>query len=256
MQNPAKSLPEPYYVDPSSGITIYHGDAFEVLHTLSGIDAIITDPPYSSGGAFRGDRTGSTVEKYVQSGQQAYRAEFAGDNRDQRSYAAWCSLWLTAAYRAANPGAVAAIFTDWRQLPTTTDALQAGGWVWRGIAVWDKTPASRPRQGAFTSQAEYVVWGTSGALDGEINSVYLPGVFTEMSPRGDDKVHIAEKPASVMDWLCQFSKPGALIVDPFMGSGTTLAAAKKLGRRAIGIEVDESYCAIAKARLSQEVLAL
>ncbi len=242
----------PYYE--AGGITIYHGDSFEVLHHLSGIDAIITDPPYSSGGAFRGDRAQSTVSKYVQSGQQAERTEFSGDTRDQRSFETWCALWLTAAFRASNPGAVAACFTDWRQLPSLTDALQCGGWVWRGVAVWDKTGAARPRQGAFTSQAEYIVWGTAGPLDVDANPVCLPGVFTEGPTRGDDKAHIAEKPFPVMRWLCQFSRPNGTILDPFMGSGTTLRAAKDLGRKAIGIEIEERYCEIAAKRLAQEVL--
>lgn len=233
---------------------IYHGDAFEVLHDIEGIDAVITDPPYSSGGMFRSDRTQNTVAKYVQSGQIAKREEFSGDNRDQRSYLAWVSLWMAAALKGANAGAVAALFTDWRQLPTTTDAFQAGGWVWRGVAVWDKTPAARPLLGAFTSQAEYIVWGTAGKHDSEGNPVCLPGVFQHGSPRGEDKVHIAQKPFPVMRWLCQFSRPGGLIVDPFMGSGTTLRAAKDLGRKAIGIDVSEQYCELAAKSLGQEVL--
>jgi site-specific DNA-methyltransferase (adenine-specific) len=243
---------KPYYE--KNGIVIYHGDCFEVLHALEGIDALITDPPYSSGGQFRGDRTGSTVAKYVQSGQQAERAEFSGDNRDQRSYLAWVSLWMAAALHASNPNAVAALFTDWRQLPITTDAMQAGGWVWRGLGVWDKTGAARPRLGGITSQAEYVVWGTAGSLNADANPVCLPGVVTAPSPRGDDKRHIAEKPLTVMTWLCKLCRPGGVVVDPFMGSGTTLEAAKQLGLKAIGIEIDEHSCEIAAMRLAQDVL--
>lgn len=130
------SLPAPYYAD--GGVTIYHGDMFDVLPHLSGIGAVVTDPPYSSGGAFRGDRAQSTSAKYVQTGTQAYRPEFAGDNRDQRSFLAWCALWMNAARIASEPGAPIACFIDWRQLPTMTDAIQAGGWMWRGIAVWSK----------------------------------------------------------------------------------------------------------------------
>lgn len=240
----------PYYQDDS--VVIYHGDMFEVLPSLNGIDALITDPPYSSGGAYRGDRAQSTVVKYVRSGTIATRYEFTGDNRDSRSYLAWCSLWLNAAHNAARPGAVAAIFTDWRQLPITTDALQAGGWVWRGLGVWDKTNGARPQSG-LTAQAEYVVWGTSGQND---LGIYLPGVHREPSPRGDDKLHIAEKPLDVMLWLGQLCRPQGTVLDPFAGSGTTLVAAKSLGRRAIGIEIEERYCEIAARRCSQEVLGL
>ncbi len=87
------------------GITIHNGECLSVLRSLSGVDAVITDPPYSSGGAFRADRTASTVDKYVNSGSEraTYISEFAGDNRNQRSFAYWSTLWLTAADDAANP---------------------------------------------------------------------------------------------------------------------------------------------------------
>jgi len=93
---------KPYYEQ--DGITIYHADCVEVLPELSELGALITDPPYSSGGQFRGDRTRSTVEKYVQSGTMAYRPEFAGDNRDQRSFLIWAGLWMGAARMASIVG--------------------------------------------------------------------------------------------------------------------------------------------------------
>jgi site-specific DNA-methyltransferase (adenine-specific) len=244
------SLPTPYYE--RDGITIYHGDALDVLPHLSGVGAVITDPPYSSGGAFRGDRTRSTVEKYVQSATLAYRPEFGGDSRDQRSYLAWCSLWMTAARAACTPGAPIACFTDWRQLPVTTDALQAGGWTWRGVAVWSKG-YGRPISSGFSSACEYLPWGTNGpALE---RDDYPGGVIECASPRGDDKQHIAQKPLGVMAWACRIAQRGALVLDPFMGSGTTLRAAKDAGMRSIGIEADEAYCKIAAQRLAQGQLS-
>jgi len=144
--------------------SLQQGDALAVLRSMpnASVDAVITDPPYSSGGFTRGDRTASTTTKYTMTGTQIERPEFAGDNRDQRSFGYWCALWLSECLRIARPGAPICVFTDWRQLPTTTDAVQSGGWLWRGIVVWDKTEACRPAMGRFAAQCEYVVWGTAG----------------------------------------------------------------------------------------------
>ena len=241
---------KPYYQDAS--VTIYHADMFDVLPTLSGIGAVVTDPPYSSGGAFRGDRAQSTVTKYVTSGINAYRPEFAGDNRDQRSFFAWSTLWLNAARNASTPNATLCSFIDWRQLPTLTDAVQAGGWTWRNIATWWK-PGIRMVRGSFSSSAEYVVYATNGPSesdhDGAVQNVY------KCTPI-KDKEHIAEKPADVMQWVMSVVRPSSLVLDPFMGSGSTLVAAKAKGHSAIGIEVDERYCEIAARRCSQETLDL
>lgn len=242
---------KPYYDE--DGITIYHGDCFDILHDLDGIGAVITDPPYSSGGAFRGDRAQQTSRKYVNSGTAAYRPEFAGDNRDQRSFLIWSTLWLNAARNASVPGAVLCSFIDWRQLPTLSDAIQAAGWTWRGVAVWSKK-FGRPTPGRFSNACEYVVWGSNGPM--EAWDSYPPGIYEASPPSGDAKSHIAQKPLEVMDWLLQVVRPGSVILDPFMGSGTTLEAAKRAGFRAIGIDVDERYCEIAAQRLAQGVLAL
>jgi site-specific DNA-methyltransferase (adenine-specific) len=240
---------KPYYQDGS--VTIYHGDMFDILPTLSGVGAVITDPPYSSGGAFRGDRAKQTSAKYVRTDTAAYRPEFAGDNRDQRSFLAWCALWMNAARQASVPGAPIASFIDWRQLPTLTDAIQAGGWIWRGIAVWSKK-YGRGNPAGFSSACEYVVWGTNGPALGQDD--YPAGVFECQPPQ--NREHIAQKPEAVMQWVCRIAPVGACVLDPFMGSGTTLVSAKNIGRTAIGIEVDERYCEIAARRCSQETLDL
>ena len=241
---------KPYYQDGS--VTIYHGDMFDILPTLSGVGAVITDPPYSSGGAFRGDRAMQTSAKYVNTDTAAYRPEFAGDNRDQRSFLAWCALWMNAARQASIPSAVLCSFIDWRQLPVLTDAVQAGGWTWRGLATWWK-PGIRMQRGAFSASAEYVVYATNGPaqtdFDGAVQNVF------KCAPAAN-KEHIAEKPADVMSWVVSVVAPSSMVLDPFMGSGSTLFAAKGKGHRAIGIEVDERYCEIAARRCSQETLDL
>lgn len=225
------------------------GDCLLELNRLpdDSVDAVITDPPYSSGGAFRGDRTLSTTQKYVDGRDQTHRADFAGDNRDQRAYGYWCALWLAECLRVTKPGGVACLFTDWRQLPTTTDALQAGGWVWRGVAVWDKTEAARPRKGVYRNQCEYVAWGSKGPLPDE--GPCLPGVW-RVSVGGDEKHHIAGKPLVLMTRIVEICPPGGIVLDPFMGSGTTGMACQRSGRDFIGIEIDEVHYSIARRRFA------
>lgn len=251
------TLPAPYYADDSA--TLYHGDALDLLPLLPArsVDAVVTDPPYSSGGAFRGDRAQSVVAKYVQTDTRAHRPDFTGDNRDQRGFLAWMSLWLNAARVATVCGGIVACFTDWRQLPTTTDAVQAGGWVWRGIAPWTKGFGRPNGPGRFTNAAEYVVWGTNGPVREHgaypVGASDLPevigGAFECLPPR--DREHVAQKPVDVMLWLLGIVPPQGRVLDPFAGSGTTLLAARSLGLTAIGIEMDEHACEVAARRLER-----
>jgi site-specific DNA-methyltransferase (adenine-specific) len=227
--------------------TLYLGDCLTIIPELSGLDGIITDPPYSSGGQFRGDRAQDTRVKYVQSdSSNKGLPEFSGDTRDQRSFHFWAALWASAALHACKPGAVACFFTDWRQLPISTDYLQAGGWVWRGIVPWVKNSA-RPQMGRFTSQAEYVVWGSSGPMPLDRGVGCLPGFFQYGAPQ--DREHVTQKPEDLMRDILRLLPAGATVLDPFMGSGTTGVAAMANGLNFIGIEMNPEYYAIARRRI-------
>ena len=240
-----------------AGITIYHGDALAVLSELppGSVDVLATDPPYSSGGMTRGDRAQGVHAKYVQNDSELGNAlpTFSGDNRDQRAFALWEALWIGETRRIVKAGCIAALFTDWRQLPTTTDALQVGGYVWRGIVPWHK-PGARPTQGRWSNACEYVAWGTNGPR--ELTGRAFPGFFQANAPTCEERSHITQKPLSLMVELLAIVPAGGVVLDPFIGSGTTLEAAKQLGLRAIGVEIEECYCEIAARRLSQEVLPL
>jgi site-specific DNA-methyltransferase (adenine-specific) len=150
--------------------------------------------------------------------------------------------------RVAKPGSPLCVFTDWRQLPTMTDAIQAGGWVWRGIVVWDKTEACRPAMGRFAAQCEYVVWGTAGPSNDDEDVGCLWGVIRE-PVRMADKHHVTGKPTAVMQRLVQICPPGGIVLDPFAGSGTTGVAALLEGRTFLGVEVAGEYARIASDRL-------
>lgn len=231
---------------------VRQGEALALLRELDdcSVDALITDPPYSSGGQFRGDRMQDVHTKYTRTDSSTNdRPEFAGDNRDQRAYAYWTAMWLAECGRVLKQGAPIVLFTDWRQLPTTTDAIQAGGHVWRGIAVWDKTEASRPILGGFRSQSEYLVWGTNGPRNEEecARVGVVPGVLRHPN-KHDDKHHVTGKPTALMRQVVRVCPPDGVILDPFAGSGTTLVAALVEGRRAIGFERVPEYVAIARKR--------
>lgn len=244
---------KPYYQH--GGITIYHGDARDVLPELEPVDLVLTDPPYSSGGMVRSDRTNLTAAKYQRSGIRGL-PEFSGDNKDQRAWTSWMADWMSFVRQSAAPGALCFGFTDWRQLPASTDALQWAGWTWRGIVTWHK-PSGRRLQGRFASDTEFIVWGSNGPMPFDLESSAGPSaVVVCNAPRGDDREHIAQKPVEVMKHLLAVVPDAQTILDPFMGSGTTLVAAKDLGRKAIGIEIEERYCSIAARRLEQEVLPL
>ena len=241
----------------TDSLHLFQGDALPVLQGLPDevADAVITDPPYSSGGLTRSDRMADPAQKYEQSGTTLRRLTFSGDNRDQRSWAYWCQLWLSECRRVAKPGAYLCMFTDWRQLPIATDAVQAAGWVWRGIVVWDKGEGARaPHKGYFRHQAEYLVWGSNGPLPANYEAGTpgpFPGVF-KYPVKQADKFHLTGKPTELMKRLVEIVPAGSVVLDPFMGSGTTGVACNALGRKFVGVEYDAEYYKVACERMTEE----
>jgi site-specific DNA-methyltransferase (adenine-specific) len=231
---------------------VHRGDALAWLSGLpeASADAVVTDPPYSSGGMLRGDRTGTTRTKYSSSkSAHGQYADFSGDNRDQRAWGYWMSLWLGEAIRVVKPGGVLIMFCDWRQLPTATDVVQSGGWVWRGLIPWIK-PDSRPQQGRFTQNAEFVVWASNGPMP--IGGATLPGYYIARAPRvNEGRRHLTQKPVGVVRSLVRIAPRDGLVIDPFTGSGTTGVACVHEQRRFAGCEISRLHHANATERITQ-----
>lgn len=231
---------------------LYRGDALKILPHLpeDHVHATIVDPPYNSGGRTPNDRRAQTARgKYVSSNAAHDLPDFEGDCRDQRGYLAWLSLILADCLRITQTGGSALVFSDWRQLPVTSDALQAAGWMWRGIIAWHK-PIARPFCGGFRASCEYVLWGTKGPVDAAANPVYLQGMVSASQPRGKERQHITQKPLQLVDELVKVCPPGGTVLDPCAGSGTTGVAAVRSGRRFVGVELTAKYYEIARARLA------
>jgi hypothetical protein len=208
---------KPYYED--AAVTLYHGDCREILAWLEG-DVMVSDVPYGVA--------------YESGKDAALPRSIAGD--EDTSLRDWSlSVW------GDRP---ALVFGSWRRpRPAAT----------KMVLVWDTKGAlgmgdlSLPWKPAH--QEVYVLG--SGFVGHRGTDVLVHAPVQSMAANG--RVHPHEKPVPLMRDLIAKCPPG-VIVDPFAGSGPTLRAAKDLGRRAIGVEIDEGYCEQVARRLSQEVL--
>jgi site-specific DNA-methyltransferase (adenine-specific) len=139
------------------------------------------------------------------------------------------------------------VFTDWRQLPSVTDAIQAAGWIWRGIIAWHK-PVARVQVGRFTNSCEYIVWASKGSLSRK-GKPPLPGMYSQSAPHYSKRIHITEKPVLLLRKLTRIAPEGGTVLDPFAGSGSTGVAALLEGHRFVGVELSAHYAEQAAARL-------
>ena len=225
------SLPKPYYDE--GGITIYHGDCRDVLPGLAPADLLLTDPPYGVGLGSHADahesRPGVGLKKQAYASYDDTKENFAaivcpaivmalGIVKRGVVFCAGKNLWLL-----PQASAVSAIF------------LPAG----QGRTPW-----------GFQNLAHFALYGTAPNLNlGAKNTAIASTASSEKNG------HPCPKPIEWMTWLVSLgSLTGETVLDPFMGSGTTLRAAKDLSRKAIGIEIEERYCEIAAKRMAQGVL--
>lgn len=237
--------------------SVIEGDALRVAQRMpSGVaDLVLVDPPYSSGGRTLSQKQRDPRDKYCNTKQAGCKLPtFYGEHRDQRSWTWWCTAWLSESYRLLGEGGHVVAFSDWRQLPSLTDAVQAAGFAWRGLLAWDKTRATRPRKGGFRQQCEFLVWATRGEYSCN-RELYLDGCFRERIPVGQ-RFHVTQKPVGILRQLVQVARPEGLVVDLFTGSGSVLEAALAEGRRAIGVEFSPEYAAIARRRVRQAAVRI
>lgn len=121
------------------------------------------------------------------------------------------------------------------------------------LLIWHKTNSAPFANGVWRGDIEYCVHIRERGAYFEGNAKLKKKVFSH--PMVTDKCHPTVKPLPLLNKYIQIgTKPNDIVLDPFMGSGTTLRAAKDLGRKAVGIELEEKYCEIAANRLRQSVL--
>lgn len=225
----------PYYAD--DHVTIYHGDCREVLPNVSACEVLLTDPPYSSGGSQEAAKSAGSI------GTRSSEV-IAYDNLSTRGY----RNLMREVLRWANQCDEALVFTDWRMWIESYDAVEGAGWRVRNMLVWDKMQMGMGMP--FRNQHELVVYGKRSPA--AITSGKCGNVIA--CRRSGNANHPTEKPVDLLCAMLRTCVNTGTVLDPFMGSGTTLVAAKSLGRRAVGIELEERYCEIAAERCRQDVL--
>lgn len=230
----------PYYSD--DHVTLYHGNCLDpdFAEVWCAADVLVTDPPY--GMAFVSGQKKQTAE------ERAARV-IAGDATPEvrdKALDLWADVTIDGAEAPLRP---AAVFGTWRVPQPSYPVTQ--------LLIWHKKGAG-PGMGnldtAFGTAHEDIYllgeWPRTARRRGSV-------LTTETSPSGyTTKIgHPTPKPVGLMEILVESAPPG-VIADPFAGSGSTLLAARNLGRRAIGVELEEKYCELIASRLDQGVLDL
>lgn len=228
-------MQEPYYEDGST--VIHHGDALEVMDALpaGSIDLIVTDPPYVIGAV----SAGSLGSK-------------AGGWADMMNSAMWFSAWYRKADRLLRHSGAMWSFCNWRSLPVVMRAASDAGLSITSTLVWDKQWIGPG--GPVGLRPSYEMACLFTKPDFAIPDRGVPDVWQHKTGGHKPNGHPAEKPVDLMRRIIRTSGNAGVVLDPFMGSGTTLVAAQAEGVRAIGIEAEVRWCDLAVKRLGQETL--
>ena len=230
-------MSEPYYSD--EWVTLYHGDCRDVDLPDESVDVLLTDPPY--GMAF-------------QSGWDTIRKSGPIRSDGVRQGMRVVGSALSHLAPSFKPDLHALVFCHWESWPDFYDRLSSHFTIKNALIWWKHGGGMGDLKVEYAKDYEVILYGVR-SLSREINGK-RPGAVLECPRVPASQRYVPfEKPVALLAGLVErHSRPGDLILDPFAGSGSTLVAAKALGRRAVGVELEERYAEIAARRLSQDAL--
>jgi site-specific DNA-methyltransferase (adenine-specific) len=243
---------KPYYEH--AGITIWHGDCLDIIERFEDdlFDAVVTDPPYSSGGRVQATaRNNTNFCKDPNRGGRHRDEWFLGDNMGVDTYFRWMRQVSRECLRCVNLGGHGYVFTDWRQYTNLVTAWESVGWTLRSVIVWDKKKHSA--LGSFWRNNHEWICVFAKGQPRKLTHYNCYNTWTGGKPKGG--VHPTIKPIGLMRYIIKaIPKSSGIILDPFMGSGTTLRACKENEFRSVGIERNEKYIETAINELKQDML--
>lgn len=225
---------------------LYRADAVELLRSLEdgSVACILTDPPYCSGGFTETARRGADGSAYTRNVREG--PWLAADNMSTGALAELLRLVGTEAIRVLKAGGWLCVFADWRMGPVLVPAIGSAGLQFRAKLIWDK---QFPGLGVgFRGQYEEVLCFTTG------KPLVYSGSYGNVlgCKRTKNENHPTEKPLDLLRRVLEVTtEPGDLVVDPFMGSGSTGVAAVGMGRRFIGSDIDPAHLETAVLRIGE-----
>ena len=225
---------------------LINGNAIEIMKTLKdeSIDAIITDPPYNI----------SRDNNFTTMGRAGiYFGEWDKDFD--------LTSWIKVAEPLLKKGGNIVIFNDWKNMTNITQSLEENGFEVKDLIRWKKTnPMPRNRDRRFITDYEVAVWAVKKGAKWTFNRLSetyeIPEILGGLTPKSEKTYggHPTQKPIYVMKWLIErLTNEGDIVLDPFMGVGSTGVASKELNRKFIGIELDEKYYNIAYNRINEYI---
>jgi DNA modification methylase len=225
--------------------TLYLGDALEVMESLGAVDAVVTDPPYCSGSVSEASRTAAKGQG-LRSENITKLGWFVGDNMGTAGLASLLRSMAFRALKILNPEGSMLVFCDWRMVPTLAPTIESAGLRFQNMVVWDKGMMGLGM--GFRAQHEIILHYTAGSP--KYHDLGTSNVVRSARVSATDREHQTQKPLDLMRKLVRVvSAPGGMILDPFMGSGSTGCAAMAEGRDFIGIERDRTHFETACKRI-------
>jgi site-specific DNA-methyltransferase (adenine-specific) len=227
----------PYYADES--VTLWLGDALDILPTIAAgsVDCCVTDPPYVIGAVSAGNM-----------------ASKAGGWADMMNSSLWFTEWYGMVRRTLRHNSSFWSFCNWRSLPVVMKSALSAGLPVTSLMVWDKEWIGPG--GSQGLRPSYELCALMAQPGFAIPNRGVADVWRHKTGGHKPDGHPAQKPIALVERILRVAAVpvGGLVLDPYVGSGTTAVAAKALGLRCIAIEAEEQWCSLTAARLDQGVL--
>ena len=245
---------ELYLNDVVHNALIFNGDCINVMSSEiadNSIDCILTDPPYNLGN-YMHERNTNMVKMRRNS------FAYAGwDNMDYQDWATQMRNFFNQCYRVLKKRGTMIVFMSIIKVESIVKIAQDAGFYYKTTGIWHKTnPMPRNMKIQFVTSNECWMYFVKGATTGTFNSddkVKHDFIESSVCPNSEKKYgkHPTQKPLKIIKELLEcVTNPGDIVLDPFVGSGTTCIASAQLNRKSIGIDLDKTYCEISKLRLN------